>query len=1095
MIDLPDTLTCLVTQITLDGSGSSNWGTIIYEWTTNDGNIVGVDNLPSVNVNLPGTYQLFLTDTLTNETAFGTVVVEINNINPIADAGNPDTLNCLITSLSLNGSASSIGNNFIYEWTTSNGNIVSGSGEIQPLIDEGGTYDLLVTNSENGCTATSSVLITIDTILPVVDVGLPDDLNCVDTLLFLNGLSSSTGNNFAYEWTTGDGNIVGDFTTLTPQINGAGTYELTVINNENFCEATNEILIEIDTIAPTILIEPTEMLNCDLTELEIDANGSSSGNNFTIQWQTQNGNIVNGASSLSPQINDGGDYELTILNTLNGCSTSELITVFQDTLVPISDAGNTMELNCIDTVLTLDGSNSSNGIDFSYQWQTFNGNIQSGANSLFPNIDLLGDYELIVTDNNNMCTSVSQVQITQDILTPIAIIDLPDTLNCQTETTVLSAVNSSNGLIYSYLWSTNNGNIDFGETSQNPQVSDGGQYVLEITNNENGCTSTDFVEVVQDTILPISEAGVTMTLTCVDTILILAGDGSSSGNEFTYEWTTNDGNLLNGINSLNPLIDEQGIYELEVTNSNNMCTSSDFVEILENIIPPVVEINAIGGLILNCDVNSIVLDASSSSPIGEVSFEWSTTNGNITIGSTDPNPEVDLEGDYQLILTNEINGCTATEMVQIGSDFELPIVQILVPDTLTCLDTLVTVSGSGSSTGSEFEYLWTHTLGNIVSGETELECVVNEFGGYILTVLNTENGCMASKAVTVYQDIEEPLADAGGNYEFDCIQTVKTLQGNGSQGAEFTYQWTTVDGNITVGATTLQPIVDAFGTYVLTVTNQENGCTATSTAIVTEDLDVPQDVELEIISPLCFGDYNGSIEVMEVIGGEEPYLYSINENTFTEYPLFSNLPAGNYSLTIQDASGCEWNSMIEITEPPEVMVSLGEDIYLELGESTVLQAMTNISSFDLDSVNWINIDNLECEDCLEQAITPLFTSGYGVFLMNENGCATEDEIIVYVNNKKRIYIPNAFSPNGDGYNDIFMIYGGLGIAEIETFQIFSRWGDLVFERSNFQPNDPTMGWDGFFKGEKMNPAVFVFFAKIKYTNGETEIMKGDLFLK
>ncbi len=1094
-IDLPDTLTCSVTQITLDGSASSNWGTIKYEWTTADGNIVGVDNLPTVEVNLPGIYQLALTDTLTNDIAFGSVVVEINNTDPVADAGVTDTLNCLITTFNLDGSASSTGNNFTYEWMTGDGNIVSGFNEIQPLIDEDGTYDLLVTDSENGCTATSSVLIEIDTILPIVDVGFPLDLTCVDTMLFLNGLGSSMGDNFNYEWTTMDGNIIGDNTSLSPQIDEAGTYELTILNTQNFCEAINQILIEIDTVAPSILIEPTEVLNCDLTEFELDANASSFGSNFTIQWQTSDGNIVNGINSLSPQVNDGGDYELTILNTQNGCSSSEIITVLQDTLAPFADAGNTMELTCTDTILTLDGSSSSNGNDFSYQWQTSNGNIESGANSLFPAINLLGDYELIVTNNNNMCTAISQVQITQDIISPVAIIDSPDTLNCAVETIALSAANSSSGLIYSYLWSTNNGNIDFGETSLNPQVSDGGYYVLEVTNDENGCTASDIEEVVQDTLLPISEAGMTMTLTCSDTILTLSGNGSSAGNEFTYEWTTDVGNIVNGINLLNPQVDELGMYQLEVTNNNNMCTSSDVVDVLENITPPEIEINAIGGLILNCDVSSIVLDASSSIPIGNVSFEWSTTNGNISTGNTDANPEVNLMGDYQLILTNEINGCKATEMIQITSDFELPIVQILEPDTLTCLDTLVTVSGSGSSVGNEFEYLWTHTLGNIVSGETDLECTVDEFGGYILTILNTENGCMASEAVTVYQNIEEPFADAGGNYEFDCIQTEIMLQGDGSEGAEFTYVWNTVDGNVQVGATTLQPIVDAFGTYVLTVTNQINGCIATSVAIVTEDLDVPQDVELEIISPLCFGDYNGSIEVTEVIGGEEPYMYSINGNTFTEYPLFSNLPAGNYSITIQDASGCEWTSEIEILEPAEVMVDLGEDIYLELGESTVLQANTNISSFDLDSVGWMNIDSLVCEDCLEQEISPLYTSGYGVFLMNENGCVTEDEIIVYVNNKKRIFIPNAFSPNGDGYNDLFMIYGGLGVEEIERFQIFSRWGDLVFEKNNFQPNDPSKGWDGFFNGEKMNPAVFVFYAKVKYTNGETEIVKGDLLLK
>ena len=321
-----------------------------------------------------------------------------------------------------------------------------------------------------------------------------------------------------------------------------------------------------------------------------------------------------------------------------------------------------------------------------------------------------------------MCTSNDHVQITKDTNEPIAIIDLPDTLNCVVETTTLSAVNSSSGVIYSYLWSTNNGNIDFGEISLNPQVSVGGQYVLEVTNNENGCTFKDFVEVVQDTLLPISEAGITMTLTCLDTILTLSGDGSSVGNEFAYEWTTGFGNIISGINLLNPQVDALGIYQIEVTNNNNMCTSIDSIEVFEDMAYPEVEINAIGGLTLNCDVSSIILDASSSFPTGNVIFEWSTINGNIISGSTGENPEINLVGDYQLILTNEINGCTVEEMIQITDDFELPNVQILEPDTLTCIDTIVTVSGSGSSIGNEFEYLWTHTIGNIVSGETELEC-------------------------------------------------------------------------------------------------------------------------------------------------------------------------------------------------------------------------------------------------------------------------------------------------------------------------------------------------------------------------------------
>lgn len=1093
-IVLPDTLTCNVTQVNVDGSSSSNWGTIEYEWTTNNGNIIGSNDLSSITVDLPGVYYLLLTDTLTNETTLDSVVVEINDLEPIANAGMNDTLNCMVTSLILDGSLSSVGNQFMYEWTTTNGNIINGTNLLQPTINEGGIYNLLVTNMGNGCTASSFVEIVVDTILPIVDVGIPTNLTCEDSVLFLNGLGSSAGNNFEYAWTTLDGNIISGANTLSPQINAGGIYELTIQNSQNFCEATDQILISEDTIAPNIVIATPDVLNCEIEEVEIDANASSSGVDFMIQWQTLNGNIESGANSLSPMVNDGGEYELSIFNNTNGCSSLAVVTVQQDTIAPISEAGQAQELNCINTNLLLDGNGSSIGNEFNYQWQTLNGNIISGANALDPNIDLPGTYELIVTNSNNMCTSSDEVEITQNITDPTVLIETPDTLNCAISSIVLSANNSSSGIPFTYMWSTSNGTIDLGENSLNPQVSGGGEYILEITNNDNGCTALTPVMVEQDTILPLSEAGEIMTLTCSDSILTLSGNGSSIGSEYEYTWTTTMGNIISGGNSLDPQIDQLGIYQLEVTNSLNMCTAIDEVEVMEDITPPEIEINAIGGLVINCNVSSIVLDGTSSTPFNNVSFSWSTSNGNILSGNTDPNPEVDLEGDYQLVLTNETNGCTATESIQITSDLELPMVTIVEPDTLTCDNPLITISGAGSSVGNEFEYLWTYTVGNIVSGENELECVVDQFGGYILTVFNTENGCMASEAVTVYQNTEEPFADAGGNYEFDCVETEKVLVGQGSQGPNFSYEWTTIDGNIIAGATTLQPTVDAFGTYILTVTNQINGCTASSQAIVTEDLDVPQNVELDIIAPLCFGDHNGSIEVLTVDGGEAPYLYAIDGGTFSEYPLFSNLAGGTYSIIIQDASGCEFNSIVNLIEPVEVEVDLGEDIFLELGESTVLQAQTNIPTFDLDSVSWINLNNPSCENCLEQEITPLFTTGYSVYLVNENGCETADDIIVYVNNKRKVFIPNAFSPNDDGNNDIFMIYAGKGVEEVETFQIFNRWGGLVFEENNFQPNDPTKGWDGYFKGEKMNPSVFVFFAKIKYINGETEVIKGDLLL-
>ena len=96
--------------------------------------------------------------------------------------------------------------------------------------------------------------------------------------------------------------------------------------------------------------------------------------------------------------------------------------------------------------------------------------------------------------------------------------------------------------------------------------------------------------------------------------------------------------------------------------------------------------------------------------------------------------------------------------------------------------------------------------------------------------------------------------------------------------------------------------------------------------------------------------------------------------------------------------------------------------------------------------------------------------------------------------KRGVYIPNAFSPNGDGINDEIMIFANPGVELVEEFLIFDRWGELVFENTNFLPNDADQGWDGKLKGEKMSPAVFTWFAKVRYLDGEKQMFKGDVVL-
>ena len=121
------------------------------------------------------------------------------------------------------------------------------------------------------------------------------------------------------------------------------------------------------------------------------------------------------------------------------------------------------------------------------------------------------------------------------------------------------------------------------------------------------------------------------------------------------------------------------------------------------------------------------------------------------------------------------------------------------------------------------------------------------------------------------------------------------------------------------------------------------------------------------------------------------------------------------------------------------------------------------------------------------------TGTYAVKLVaTANGCSDSlMKNITVTNIGSKIYIPNAFTPDGDGINDVFMIRGN-GLIKVKYFRIFNRWGELIFEKQNFKPNDPSLGWDGKIKGVVGPPDVFVYTADIMCENGSSYLYKGNV---
>ena len=248
--------------------------------------------------------------------------------------------------------------------------------------------------------------------------------------------------------------------------------------------------------------------------------------------------------------------------------------------------------------------------------------------------------------------------------------------------------------------------------------------------------------------------------------------------------------------------------------------------------------------------------------------------------------------------------------------------------------------------------------------------------------------------------------------------------------------------------------------------------------------------DAELIHPACFGDSNGSIIISNIQNGSGIYSFSLDGEPIQSSPVFENLTAGNYLINITDSYGCELTLDVFLIDPAPLVINLGEDITIGLGEIYEIETESN---FPISSFIWLSTVGLDCStDCLNPTAILTETTTFELIARDENDCATTDIITITIDKTRHVFIPNAFTPNGDGYNDYFTIYGGVDVEEVVNFQIFNRWGALVFSNKKFQPNDELIGWNGFFKGKNVNTGVYIYTVDVLFKDGLVERFVGDI---
>ena len=923
------------------------------------------------------------------------------------------------------------------------------------------------------------------------------ELNCLDAgdsyWILVDGSGSNTAGIFDV--------VVTDLENYPPEITnnttvcfggsfsvGTSTYTTTgnytyVFNLANGCDSTiftNLIIADslaADAQPATLASSPTA------ADGSVIANETGGTAPFTYLWS--NGVIT--------QLNENipaGNYCVTITDAI-GCTAEDCV----DLDFSILSANATGDvLDCFnDSNGTISFSVSNGAAPYTYSYVNTNNPIIVGSGSINADGDLIvinslpaGNYQIEIEDDNGSTTMAFTI-----ITEPLEISSIQDFTLCFGESVVIgNTTYNSTGAISETLLAANgcdslvsgmitllsdpsftiDSTICFGENVlvANSTYTSSGIYLDTIINGD-GCDSiiTTNLNVLDEIIITINvdflPSGYNQP-NGTSTAQATGGDGS-----FTYLWsdgqtTATANNLLGGTDYCIIVTDGNGC-------SNEFCSTILYEPTIAIVINDT----------LNCfgDTDG-ELTLAVANGLGDYNFNWINTlsgavgNGTITgnIGSTTISNLG--KGSYDITVTDTY----VSQIISVDIIEPLALqIGIISSQGVTCQGdcngsiVLNTLGGTGP-----FSYSWSGGVAP-VADPSDL-CP----GDYTVTVTDA-NDCTA----TFNLNIDDPIPFSVIIDEVESISCGGETDGglsavvSGGTGTSFQYLWN--DTNIGNFNSNL-----GSGVYEVTVTDGV-GCTAIGTYDLGEP--IPISFELVITDVNCWnGLSSGNIIVENVTGGTGPYVYAIAQNGFNSIPSFNQLTSGSYQVYVQDANGCEVNEVAIVNLPNQIEVNLGDDYEINLGESIELEVLVASNNA---LIEW-NVDS--CQNCPILDLMPLITTGYQVNVLDTiTGCSDSDVIWVYVSKERKVFIPNAFSPDENGFNDFVTIFAEeSSVRSIPSFRIFNRWGDLVFEKENLIPNVETEGWDGYFNNKKMQNGVYIYVAEIEFIDGETEIFKGDITL-
>jgi len=623
------------------------------------------------------------------------------------------------------------------------------------------------------------------------------------------------------------------------------------------------------------------------------------------------------------------------------------------------------------------------------------------------------------------------------------------------------------------------GNISTGNGTSAATVSAGGTYTLTVTNTGNFCTKTTTATVAVDTAHPVltTITPLPAKLTCAanaQSAVLTENLTSPAAGSATFAWgVPTGGNISTGNGTSAATVSAPGTYTLTVTNTVNSCTKTTAAAVSIDTAHPAPP--TIPAVTLSCANPSVTLAGGTA--VANMAYSWSGPSPTaITSGGTSLSPVVTVAGGYTLTVTDNLNTCTKTTTATVNPSAGAPAKVTFPVGVLTCAAPTATLS---TTAVAGLTYSWAGpSPASIVSGGNTSTAVVNAVGTYSLTAHDPVTGCSTLDTVSVSK--VNPFTLAMAQTPANCSNIAGTATVSIASGVANApvYAWSAN----AAGQTTATINNIASGKYVVTVS--ASGCNVLDSIQVTQ---VPLAFGATVTThPVSCALFHGAATVVTSGTIVTPsYTWSSGAPGTLTTPTDTGLVAGTYTVTVTDLStSCVTTATATVISNVPAIATAAPSATINIGESISIGATTNPLGIN-NSYRWSNLDSTAVIK-----VTPLATTMYCVTVTDVNSCSASACAIIDVKVPcHEYYLPTAFSPNFDGENDVLYLRADPTCVASLKLDIFDRWGETVAQITNVQ-----QGWDGSFRGKRLDEAVFVYFLTISFNDGTNVSKTGNVTL-